>query len=501
MDRRSFFSKTGVQMPKPEAFSTQFGALAGLEPYVPTTAMPWTRQRAAHLLRRTGIGAPKAKVEALLKLTPQQAVKSIIDEAVARPAPAEPIWAKNAYPPAGSTSDITSKYASDNRIWLEEYRAFTTNQVMSGSLREKMVLFWSNHLVTETDVYNNAPYAYQYVSLLRTNALGDFKKMIREIGIIPTMLIYLNGNLNRKGVANENYARELLELFTMGIGNYTQTDITEIARALTGYTVDNYNLKSVYNATRFDNTNKTFFGQTGNWGYNDVVDIIFRVKTQEVAKYICTKLYKFFVYAEPDAKIVSELAAEFIKQNFMIEPVLRLLLSSAHFFESVFIGAKIKSPVEKMLGIFVEGSVVYTDANFQKFTVAYLPTLDQKVLEPPNVAGWPEHQTWINTNSLSKRWQVSDLIVTGSGTTYPALNTINLAKLMSNISDPYQLALDLANYFLAVPYADTDKQALGKQLLGTTPDYEWASALDKDKELRLKDYLKFIFRLPEFQLT
>lgn len=475
---------------------------ATLAPYTPTTDAPWNRQRARHLLRRTGFGAPLAVVDSILLQNPQTIVQQLVEDAATRALPTEPIWAKTVYP-ASTDPDYTNllaTYKTSARTWLYETQYGWLQEMLVGGLREKLVLFWSNHFVTSYTTYdNNGPYAWQYLSLLRKHALGNFKQFVYDIGKLPAMLYYLNGTSNRKGTPNENYARELLELFTMGIGNYTQADITEIARALTGWRVDNTKLASYLDTTRFDTGNKTFFGQTGSFGYDQVVDIIFAYRGLEIAQNICRKLYKFFVYATPDESVISDMAVTLYQGNFELRPVLQMLFSSKHFFEAAFLGAKIKSPIEMTIGYLLEvGHTAYTTTIYDKIARTYLPKLGQTVLYPPNVAGWPEHRTWISSNGLTARWSFSDILALGDKTT-PVPPIKALAEQIPNNENPYDLALGLAEVFLPVRPSDTQRDALGKKLLDGIPDYEWSLSAT-NSETKLRNYLRYVLRLPEFQL-
>lgn len=474
----------------------------GLEPYVPSTAMPWDRSRASHLLRRTGFGASPRQLEALLKLSPAAAVKQIIDEALARPLPPTPSWANTGYPATGATQAELDTYTTNARNWLYEAQRDWVKEMLVGGLREKMTLFWSNHVVTEYNTYNNnGPYGYQYLTLLRRNALGNFKTLIKEVGMLPAMLFYLNGRENRKGAPNENYARELLELFTLGRDNgYTQTDIVETAKALTGWQVNNQTLSSVFNQTRFETADKTIFGQKGAWKYEDVINLIFTQRISHVALYICRKLYTFFVYQTPNDTIVAQLAQTFIANSFELTPVLRQLLGSAHFFESTFIGAKIKSPLELALGFISElGQTAFTDTHYTTLTRTYLNRLGQMVLDPPNVAGWPGHRDWISSTFLTARWQLTDLLALGDRNT-PAAPIKAYAQTLSTVGNPYDLAYDLANRMMVIPLPSTMRQSLGATLLAGVPDYEW-DINATNSETKLRNYLRYLCRLPEYQLT
>ena len=326
---------------------------AGLNPYTGT----WDRRRAAHLVRRTCFGAIKREVDlALAGGSADAAVARILSDATSAPLPDPPAW----YNGSSSASDIERIYDVQRR-WFEAMRV--------PGLSEKMTLFWHNHFVIQyPSLMQKAPGAvpklcYDYLTLIRLNALGNLKSFVRAIGTNPAMLVYLDGFVNEKGAANENYGRELLELFTMGqfapdgAPNYTESDIKEIARALTGYVVTSSG-GSYFEPNRFDDGTKSFFGQTGSFDYDDVVDILFEVRGAQIAHYICRKLYCFFVQPVPDEAFVAELASTFVASGFEIAPVLETLFTSAHFLDGSYRAARIKSPVELLVGFVREAELV-----------------------------------------------------------------------------------------------------------------------------------------------
>jgi len=472
----------------------------GLAPFTPTQEMPWNRERVMHLLRRTGFGATPSDVSAFLSQTPLEAVNQIVNNALNRPLPTAPSWATTGFPASTATQAEKDTYNTNARNWLYEYQNTWYKEMRGGALREKMTLFWSNHFVTAYGSYvNNGPFGYQYIDLLRRYALGNFTGFVREVGKLPAMLYYLNGRDNRKGAPNENYARELLELFTMGIGNYTQEDIVQVAKALTGWQVNTQTLSSFLNSTRFETGNKTIFGKTGAWGYDDVINLIFSERKTETARFICGKLYKFFVYHIPNVEIVNQLADLFIASNFELAPVLRTLFASTHFFESAFIGAKYKSPTELTLGLFNEvGLPAFSEANYTSIVRTYMNRADQMLMSPPNVAGWPEYRSWISANALARRWDLLGILALGTKT-IPALPVKTFALGLPNIEDPYELAFEMANRLVSVPSPSSEKTALGLKLLDGMPDYEW-SINASTAESKLKNYLRYLVRLPEFQL-
>ena len=458
----------------------------GLAPYVPSEDMPWNYRRAAHLLRRTRMGAARDKVLELLDMTPQEAIDLLINETLAEPA-------------VEDVDDPEVGYAL--AIWGE--------LLQKRGLKEKMTLFWSGLLVAGSDDYPST-HIYGYVNLLRTHALGNYKTLIEELGLNPAMLRYLNMHRSEKGEPNENYARELLELFTMGIlnkngeENYSQQDIDEISRAFTGY-VDNLG-KVNFNNEAYDDGNKTIFGQTGPWDYDDVMRIIFEQRTVEIAEYICGKIYEFFVYSEPASDVVQEMASLFLASNFEVLPVLRALFNSSHFYEERFIGAKIKSPCEAVLGFMTEAGRGFTSSGGEdlreqrKEIQRKLSTLGQKVGSPPDVSGWNEHRGWITTSSLVLRWDVIGSMLY-KFFSFDDYDPIPMVQQFEAPNDPYRLVEDIVAQVLGVPLSDgLSLEDRTEILLDGIPYYEWSIETNGAAE-RIKNFLSYLIVQPEFHLT
>lgn len=477
---------------------------AGLDPYSPSSQKPWDRWRAAHLLRRTGFGASKAQIDALLLEDPVTAVNNIIDAALYDPLPTPPPW--HDVPPPGegaSPSEIQAYKDADSRQ-KNEFRTGWFEAMRLYGFREKMAFFWTNHLVTEQRKYGLSVYMYQYLTLLRSQGLGNFKSLVYDMGLLPAMLIYLDSVKNKRSGPNENYARELCELFTMGIfnefgqENYTQEDIAEMARALTGLRVDDQTLSWYLADNVYDKEQKTFFGHTGNFGYDDVVDIIFLERTSAIAHYVSGRIYRFFVHAVPDQDIVNEMAAIFLANNFEIAPVMRALLASEHFFESGIIGSRFKSPVELLNGFVTETGMAITQMGAEEM-FANADRLGQKIFDPPNVAGWPEYHSWLSTGTLPLRWSHVTQMINGSDE-YLAVDLIPLASQMTDPDDPYLLARELTDYFLPQPLDEEEYEILTNVLLDGMPDYEW-SLQEQGTQGRLRGFLAYLIQLPQYQLT
>lgn len=282
-----------------------------------------------------------------------------------------------------------------NVAWIE--RLSTSNEI----LREKMTLFWANHFVCED---NNYIYTENFHNRLREHALGNFKDFVKAISKEAAMTKYLNTKQNKKQKPNENFARELMELFTLGVGNYTENDIKESAKAFTGY---GHNLKGefLFKKRAHDETDKTFFGRTGNFDGDAIVDLILEKK--ECATFICTKIYSYFVNDTINENHVKELAHVFYK-DYNIENVMRHIMLSNWFYDEDNMGTKIKSPIELLVGLKTTVPVEFKEDK-QLFAIQKL--LGQILLNPPNVAGWKGGRSWIDSNTITLRLKLPSLIL------------------------------------------------------------------------------------------
>ena len=370
---------------------------------------PLDQIRASHLYRRLGFSASVATIRQASGQNATNIVDDLIDEAINMPPIAAPPWAN--WTNANYPEDDDARRQLQNQQKLA-FQLSYANSLLNNNLRDRLSFFWSNHFVTEMKVYNCNSYLYEYIDCLQRNSLGNFKTFVSEIGLTNAMLYYLDGVFNNGRNPNENYARELYELFTLGEGNgYTEEDIIETSRALSGY-VERGEIGCspvAFDASKHDTGTKTILGQTGAWGYDDVIDILFAQRPNEIAEFICRKLYEFFVH--PDSKdeannaqtIIDGLAATFIANNFEIAPVLRQLFKSQHFFDDEAIGVIIKSPVDFYFNTLKETGFNYTDTNVAEM-VNYAGMLSQEIFDPIDVAGWQRNRTWINTNFMIGRW-------------------------------------------------------------------------------------------------
>jgi uncharacterized protein (DUF1800 family) len=471
-------------------------ASTSLDPFIPTPDMPWDRRRILHLTRRMGLSPTTGTMNFLSGFSPSAAVDHLINTAINAQKITEPAWSNIGAPPANATEQERQAYNQQRNIWINEFRNTLSRHILDSGLNGKMTLFWHNHFVTEFSDYGNNPqYAWRYIKTIQDHQFGNFKQLTLSIGLTPAMLLYLNGNQNQRVSPNENYARELLELFTLGEGiGYTQHDIEELARALTGYQVNNQTLAVTFNTNRFDNAAKTIFGKTGNYNYTTVHDLIFNERSELIAQHVCREAYNFFVYPNAPDEIVNQLAQVFISSGMQIEPMLRVLFKSKHFFDDELIGSMVSSPVEHF-GNFMSMLEVPRNNQDLRNLFNYSSQTGQFLLQPPDVSGWRGHRNWLDTSTLPTRWNLMQQNVNLYRT-----QLLEFAKRMPSPNNAYQLARDIASWMIAVPLTDEEYTTLGNVLLGGSPSYEWR--IDSDgASSRVQALVAYIVLMPEFQLN
>ncbi|MBT8210592.1 MAG: DUF1800 domain-containing protein [Eudoraea sp.] len=484
---------------------------------------PLDKLRAAHLYRRLGFSASVQTIDQAVGQNAGTLVDSLINEAVNMAPLTPPVWAdwNNSNYPADD--DARRQLERQQR---DEWRIAYTGALLNNNLRDRLSFFWSNHFVTEIDVYDCNSFLYHYIDCLQRNAIGNFKTFVSEIGLTSAMLYYLDGAYNNGNNPNENYSRELFELFTLGEGNgYTEQDVIEAARALTGY-VERGELgceQVTFDPTRFDAGSKTILGRTGNWGYDDVIDILFEERPNEIAQFICQKLYEFFVHPDADddagnaQTIISQLANTFVANNFEIAPVLSQLFQSQHFFDDEAIGVIIKSPFDIYLGMINETNFGYDD-NLLLNVVNVSRMLGQEMFDPFDVAGWQRDRTWINTNFIIGRWLTSEVFLEAYFQNNPeqfrnlAMDAVGTAN--SNTSNPEIVvsalvdkftpkglltAQDFENAMSVFKIEDVPENYYG-------PDYIpgglglWMLAVSPEVPQQVFFLMMHLIRQPEFQL-
>ena len=290
--------------------------------------------------------------------------------------------------------------------------------------QEKMLLFWHNHFTSSQQKVKQPKLMYDQNQLFRKYALGNFKELLHAIVRDPAMLLYLDNRNNNKTHPNENLARELLELFTMGEGHYSEKDIKELARGLTGYTL-NKNFEFIFRKKLHDFENKTFLGQEGKFDADAMIDII--LEHEATAVYIVTKLYKEFVSYTPNKQEILRLAKLFQENNYELKPLMFAMLTSNDFIDEKNRATMIKSPIELVVGTLRSLNYRSFDA---KLGLKYTQKLSQNLLNPPNVKGWSGGKTWIDANTLLTRKEFLHKLTRGDEMMNMSFNQETLAQTL-----------------------------------------------------------------------
>lgn len=403
---------------------------------LPKAESPWTLEEAAHLLSRAGFGGTPAEIHRLHALGRKAVVNALLaaeDPADAYPNPA---WADEETALASqremirqrremrqSSREMSTEQAEKKR--RETFRAMQQQNRRNGlelqahwfrrmlttraPLREKMTLFWHDHFATSLQKVRQPILMLKQNELFRSHALGSFKALTHAIVQDPAMMLYLDLQNSKKDQPNENFAREIFELFTLGEGHYSEQDIREAARAFTGYRVNRMTGHTHRILRQADAGEKTLFGKTGNFDGSDVIDLIF--EQPETSRFLVRKIWEFFVYEKLPEPKVNALAETFRNEGFMIAPLLREIFSSREFYSEKAIRTQIKSPIQYLVQLLKQLEITQPPAGFP---INAQQQLGQTLFLPPNVAGWDWGKAWINTNTLLARYNLAGFLTKGS---------------------------------------------------------------------------------------
>ena len=354
------------------------------QPYRPSPQNPWDLKKAGHLHRRAAFGATWQQLQQTVADGPEKAIDALLH------------GGSGQSEFSAQMADMAASLAPNNEQELRAWWLFRILQTPH-PLEERLTLFWHNHFATSNAKVRNLSYMLGQNELMRRNALGSFRTMLLEMSKNPAMMVWLDTSLNKKGAANENYARELMELFSLGIGNYTERDVREGARAFTGWEIRDG--RFALNAGQHDDGSKTYLGKTGRWGGEDVVRICLQ---QEAAPYfIAGKLFRFFISETlaPTHELLAPIVARFRESEYDLRGVVDTMLRSNLFFSEHAYRSQIKSPVDFAVGIVraLEGHVGSLPL------AAALEGLGQRLFSPPSVKGWGGGAAWINSTTLLLR--------------------------------------------------------------------------------------------------
>jgi uncharacterized protein (DUF1800 family) len=493
---------------------------ASLDPYVPSDAAPWDALRAGHLLRRATFMPRWSDIAALTAMTPAAAVDALVSTPYepAAPSVADSITESLAGLDQTLRSQVQGRWRADAAT-LQSWQANVMRDA-GLTLAEKMTAFWSNHFATEfrvDDDYVVAPLLYRQNRLFRQSGLGSFRTLMVSLTLDGAMLVYLGGYLNTAGKPNENFAREMLELFTTGLGHYTEGDIKEAARILTGWRVAQFNdepnpngyFNAYFEPTAHDINGKQFLGvsfpardSSTNTEFlvrrdeiERMIGAIFDKRARAVAEFICSKLYRFFVYSNPGAleqTVIAAMADVLIASDWEMRPVMAALLGSQHFFDNANIGAQIKTPAEFEIGL-------ARQLGASRSLAGDMSNLGQVLFDPPNVSGWPGYHDWITTTSYPVRAEIAQAVVAGMS------ESAILAFIGSfpENDDAAALITAVGSLLLPRPMSDERARTLRSQLVGGGMDYEWPQILQSSPSTaarNMREVLTTIAQLPDFQL-
>lgn len=479
--------------------------------FVPIASSPWDRAKAAHLLNRAGFGGRPDEIDRVSRLGMDAAVDELLDydriaENVAPPdfASLRTLWdtvarlrQQNA-PQRQRFEALVIAQRGDNQKLQEVREWWVTRMIQTRRpLQERMVLFWHGHLVSGRPDARLAENLFAQNELFRRMALGNFKELIVAISKDPAMLEYLDNESNRRGRPNENYARELLELFTMGIGNYTEQDIKEAARAFTGWTRRAYDF--YFDARQHDDGPKTFLGRTGNLDGGDIVNTIF--EHPATARFLPRRLFEFFAYLRPDESLVEELADLFRRSRFTVAPLMRTILTSQVFYSERAMRSQVKSPAQ-----LVVGTARLLDVATSSQQLRAMDLMGQALFYPPNVGGWPRGESWITTATLFFRYNYSNLLlvggrmpgVAGRPSAQPPLPP-GVTKALDGARTAGDAVDRLVEVLMAGALDDQRKLALVKALGASSAQQAFATT-GGDADVRLRSTLHLLMSSPEYQV-
>lgn len=354
------------------------------------------QRRIAHLLRRAGFGATADETAVYAQLGFDASVQRLVDY---QNVPNDQVEGQSAA--LAGQLDMT-KLPSIQAVWL--YRILNTAR----PLEEKMTLFWHNHFATANYKVGNPQAMHAQNALFRANALGSFRDLLYAVSRDPAMLRWLDSNSNRKASPNENYARELMELFTMGVGNYTEQDVRESARAFTGWFFDR-NQGFVFNRNQHDLGQKTFLGRTGNLDGDDIVNII--LEEPVTAEFMARKVFTFFVHDHPTPATVARLADAFRGNGYSVRELVRATLTSPEFSSDEAYHAIVKSPIDHLVGTMKAIGI----GEYSREAGGQLNRMGMVLYNPPDVSGWNWGTEWIGAATLLERLNTANSLTTARG--------------------------------------------------------------------------------------
>lgn len=529
----------------------------GLEKYTGQ----WGFAEAAHLLRRTTYGADADTIQECTDKGLDATIARLLSDIDLPEPPLNLSFEDDPLVPVGQTWVDKSYNRQDQASFQDivQYRrrslfSWTMENLLSSDvhIREKLTLFWNNHFVTQASVLQDPNLIYYNNNLLRRNALGNFRTFVQEVTINPAMLRYLNGNQNTNVAPNENYARELLELFTIGKGDlagpgdyttFTEDDVTSIAKILTGWRDTGYYgtgdlpLGSFFRSFFHDTSTKKLshrfndhqIDNNGRDEYKDLIEVI--LQQDEVSAFLCRKLYRWFVYYKIDeaveSQIIQPLAGIMRESDYEIKPVLEALLSSQHFYDICSLGPMIKNPIDFTFNLLRQFNVNFPAepifrSNILLQLARFYELFQLNYYEPPNVAGWKAYyqeplyyRTWITSATLPVHQQFTNAMSTGArlGDFFFGIDILSHISSFKDAFDPNALIEEFVSRHLPQPLTQNQLDYLKDILIPGLPDFEWTveygnyvgqpdnPEVRRSVENKLRTFLAAFMSLPEYYLS
>jgi len=487
----------------------------------PLPGSQWNKATAAHLMNRAGFGGSPTDIENLRQLGMYKAVSWFVDyQKIPDETPA-PDWAqpdpamiarREAIRNAADPETRRMLQQQENRVQftqLADLRYWWLRRMALGPrpFQEKMTLFWHGHFATSFDKVQMPYFLWLQNETLRQNGLGNFNQLLIAASEDPAMLLYLDGARSNRNEPNENFAREVMELFTLGEGHYTEQDIQQAAKAYTGWGLSKDRLRYEYHPNNHDPGPKTIFGQTGNFTGEDVLNMI--CAKPECAQFISKKLWRYFAQDEPPQPIVDALAAEFRKSGMDLKHLMTVIFRSREFYSPDLIRSQIKSPVQWLIA---SSHQLQAPLPTEPMSLVMLRQLGQELFNPPNVKGWDGGIAWITTNNLLDRYNFAAALVEGDRVPLPGLMG-QMRGLMNSMAEDGLMQIaptDVSALFsaadLSTPYGFLDalqerflNAELAPQRLASLTDFlKTRSPLE---ETDIRKAIRLIMCTPEYQLT
>lgn len=483
----------------------------------PLARAKWGFASAAHLLNRAGFGGPPKQIDQLASLGLEKAVDQLVKFDQNPDLTSPPAWTKPDSDRVKESQEFRKASLEERkelqkvrrrmqRNHMTELRHWWLNRMVSTShpLQEKLTLFWHGHFATSVQKVKDASLMWRQNDLFRRQGAGEWLALLTEVAKDPAMLVWLDQGQSRKENPNENFAREVMELFTLGEGQYTEKDVTEAARAFTGWAYERADQRFVVRPRWHDAGTKTILGQSGYWTGNDVLKLV--VSQPNAPEFITQKLWNFFAGQPPSAELSQALASEFVRHGQEIRPWLMTVFRSEEFYSPTVMRQQVKSPVFWLVN---SARILQRELPPAEATNNLLRLMGQELFAPPNVKGWDGGLAWITTNNLLTRYNSAEYLVSGE-------NPLNYATNRTKKGPNQPRRLPLAGAVRLDAWLEEEDWVDPEHLLRTLETRLFQAPLREKQRANVREYLasrtpldttdilhaiRLLMSTPDFQLT